>query len=255
MKALLVLIALTGTAFAGDPRLAIGLDEHVGAQVPLDLQLTDSTGAPVRLGQLFDGKRPVLLVLAYAKCQMLCSVVLHGVIDAVNGATSVAGKDYLPIIVSLDGHETPGEAGRRQDKLLQDAHLTDRARWPYLVGSDATIHALADALGFRYVWDERTQQYAHPVVIFVLTPDGKIAEYLRGVTFPGLDPALARAASGATTKQTLAEEIIACFHFDPALRRYGSSISLFLKLGSALVLASLTALIAALVIWERRRRT
>jgi protein SCO1/2 len=255
MKALLVLLALAGTAGATtDPRLAIGLDEHVGAKVPLDLQLTDSTGKPVRLGQLFDGKRPVLLVLAYARCQMLCSAVLHGVVDAINGASSVAGRDYLPIVVSLDGHETPGEAARRQNKLLEDAHLSDRARWPYLVGDDAAIHRLAGALGFRYAWDERTQQYAHPVVIFVLSPDGTIAEYLRGVTFPGLDAALARAATGATTKPTLAEEVISCFHFDPSLERYGSSISLFLKLGSGLVLVSLTSLIVALVIWERRRR-
>lgn len=253
MKALLVLLALAGTAAAGNARLSIGLDEHVGAKVPLDLQLTDSTGKPVRLGSLFDGKRPVLLVMAYARCQMLCSVVLHGVSDAVRGATAVAGKDYLPVVVSLDPHETPGEAARRQDKLLADVHLTDRARWPYLTGSDAAIHRLAGALGFRYAWDEKTKQYAHPVVIFVLTPDGTIAEYLRGVTFPGLDPALARAAAGTTTK-TLAEEVISCFHFDPSLRRYGSSISLFLKLGSALVLVSLTALVSALVIWERRRR-
>jgi protein SCO1/2 len=254
VKALIVLLALAGTAVAGNPRLEIGLTEHVGATVPGDLQFIDSTGTPVRLGQLFDGKRPVLLVMAYAKCQMLCSVVLHGVSDAVRTATSVPGRDYLPVVVSLDPRETFSEGARRQNKLLEDVHLKDRASWPYLTGSDANIHALAAALGFRYVWDPKTEQYAHPVVIFVLTPQGKIAEYLRGVTFPGLDGALARAASGATTK-SLAEQVIACFHFDPALRRYGSSISLFLKLGSALVLVSLTALVTALVIWERRRRT
>ena len=254
MKALVILLALAGTAAADNPRLAIGLDEHVGAKLPPSLGFTDSTGAPVRLGQLFDRKRPVLLVMAYARCQLLCSVVLHGVTDAVRGASAVAGRDYLPVVVSLDPRETPAEAARRQDKLLADVHVTDRARFPYLTGSDANIHALAGALGFRYAWDPRTEQYAHPVVIFVLTPQGTIAEYLRGVTFPGLDGALARAASGTTTK-SLTEEVIGCFHFDPALRRYGSSIGLFLKLGSALVLISLAALVTALVIWERRRRT
>jgi protein SCO1/2 len=257
VKALIVLVALfglAGTAAADDPRLAIGLDEHVGATLPKDLAFIDSTGTHVRLGQLFDGKRPVLLVMAYARCQMLCSVVLHGVSDALRTATSSPGRDYLPVVVSLDPDETPAEGGRRQNKLLADVHLADRARFPYLTGSDANIHALASALGFRYAWDPKTEQFAHPVVIFVLTPQGTIAEYLRGVTFPGLDAALARAASGATTK-SLAEQVIACFHFDPALRRYGSSISLFLKLGSALVLVSLTALVTALVFWERRRRT
>jgi len=240
---------------AGTPRLQIGLDEHVGDQLPLDLPFTTSAGHHVTLGSMFDHKHPVLLVMAYARCEMLCSVVLHGVTDAVRASAKVPGHDYIPVVVSLDPKETPGEAGRRQEKLLADIHHPgDRAAFPYLVGDDAAVHALANALGFRYAWDERTQQYAHPVVIFVLTPDGHIAEYLRGVTFPGFDAALTRAARGDTTK-SLADDLISCFHFDPSLHRYGPAIQLFLRLGAGLVLASLVGLIAALVRWERRRRT
>lgn len=245
-------VALASAAAAATPRLEIGLDEHVGAKLPLDLHFTDSMGHPVRLGDLFDGKRPVLLVMAYAKCTMLCSVVLHGVADAMQQMTSVPGKDYVPVVVSLDPKETPGEGARRQDKLLADVHVK-RENWPYLVGDDANVHALANALGFRYQWDPKTQQYAHPVVIFVLTPDGKIAQYVRGVTYPGLDAALARARAGQT-RTSLTEDLITCFHFDPSLRRYGSAIGMFLRLGAALVLVSLTALVGALVVWERRRR-
>jgi protein SCO1/2 len=183
--------------------------------------------------------------MAYARCEMLCSVVLHGVGDAIKDTHAVAGRDYQPVIVSLDPHETPGEAGRRREKLGYPAQ--------YLVGDDAAIHALASTLGFRYAWDERTHQYAHPVVVFVLTPDGHIAEYLRGVTYPGLDAALARAAAGQTT-QSLAHDLISCFHFDPSLRRYGPALVLFLRLGAAVILATLVAVLAALIGWERRRR-
>jgi protein SCO1/2 len=239
----MIALAFIAALAAGTP--SIGLDEHVGAQVPLDVPFTTYTGQHVALRDVFDGKRPVLLVMAYARCEMLCSVVLHGVGDAIKDTHAVAGRDYQPVIVSLDPHETPGEAGRRREKLGYPAQ--------YLVGDDAAIHALASALGFRYAWDERTKQYAHPVVVFVLTPGGHIAEYLRGVTFPGLDAALTRAARGQTTKST-ASDLIECFHFDPSLRRYGPAIQLFLRLGAATVLASLTALIIALVMWERRRR-
>ena len=223
---------------AGVP--AIGLDEHVGAQVPLDLPFTTSEGQPVLLRDVFDGHRPVLMVLAYARCEMLCSVVLHGVADAVHASQF---RDYKVVIVSLDPSETPGEASRRREHLGYPA--------TYLVG--ASVQPLAGALGFRYAWDERTKQYAHPVVIFALTPDGHIAEYLRGVTYPGLDAALARAARGETTR-SLAQDIISCFHFDPSLRRYGPAIQLFLRLGAGLVLATLVAMVAALIGWERRRR-
>lgn len=220
----------------------IGLDEHVGAQLPLDLPFTTADNQPAALRDVFDGKHPVLMVLAYARCEMLCSVVLHGVGDAVHASHLVADRDYRAVIVSLDPTETPGEAGRRRSHLGYPA--------TYLVG--ASVQPLAAALGFRYAWDERTHQYAHPVVVFVLTPDGHIAEYLRGVTFPGLDAALERAAAGQTTR-SLAQDLISCFHFDPSLRRYGRGIQLFLRLGAGVVLASLIAIIAALVGWERRR--
>lgn len=229
---------------------AIGLDEHVGDKLPLNLPFTTPTGEHVQLASVFDGKHPVLLILAYARCEMLCSVVLHGATDAV---VSHPG-DYTPVVVSLDPHETPGEAGRRQEKLLADIHHPgDRAAFRYLVGDDAAIHALASTLGFHYAWDERTRQYAHPVVIFAITPDGRIAEYLRGVTFPGLAAAMDRAAHGTTTT-SLAQDLVACFHFDPSLAKYGRAIQLFWRLGAAVVLCSLLALVGYLVALERRRR-
>lgn len=233
---------------------SVGLDEHVGAQVPTQLTFTDTTGAHVQLSQLFDGKRPVVLVMAYAKCTMLCSVVLHGIAEEAVKTGDAIDRDYLPVIVSLDPHETWNEGARRQNTLLEDIHKPgDRKAWPYLVGDDATVHELANALGFQYAWDERTQQYAHPAVVFVLTPDGKIAEYLRGVTYETLPDAVDRAAHGALTT-SVAQDILTCFHFDPALRHYGKMISLFLKLGAAVVLVTLSIVIALLIAWERRRR-
>lgn len=229
---------------------AIGLDEHIGDKLPLNLPFTTTTGQHVHLGDVFDGKRPVLLIMAYARCEMLCSVVLHGATEAIVAHPG----NYLPVVVSLDPRETPGEGGRRQEKLLADTHHAgDRSAFPYLVGDDDAIHALASALGFHYTWDPRTQQYAHPVVIFAITPDGRIAEYLRGVSFPGLADAMERAAHGTTTT-SLARDLISCFHFDPSLIKYGRALQLFLRLGALVVLVSLTALIAALFRWERKRR-
>jgi protein SCO1/2 len=251
VTALVVLVALA--ANSANPQLAIGLDEHVGARVPLDLELQASTGANVRLGDLFDGHRPIVLVLAYARCTMLCSVVLHGIADAVRTSPARVDRDYVPVVVSLDSSETPDEAARRQNTLLADIHASDRAAWPYLVGDEAAIRALADALGFRYAWDAKTQQYAHPAVVFVLTPDGRIAEYLRGVAFDQLAPAVARAARGELTPSA-ARDLLACFHFDPTVRRYERNIRILFAAGGAAVLAALGALIAALVAWERRGR-
>jgi protein SCO1/2 len=253
VKALVCLLLVAATASA-EPRLEVGLDEHVGSKVPRQLAFVDTQGQQRTLGSFIDGERPIVLVMAYARCTMLCSVVLRGIADAIRTAELVPGRDYLPLVVSLDSNETPDEGARRQNKLLENiGHRGERDRWPYLVGDEAAVHQLARALGFRYAWDPDTQQYAHPAVVFVLTPDGRIAEYVRGVTFDGLTTAIGRARRGMTTTST-AQDLLSCFHFDPSLRRYETKIALLFRLGAGLVLASLVALIGALVVWERRRR-
>ncbi|HEY4240387.1 MAG TPA: SCO family protein [Kofleriaceae bacterium] len=248
MNAALILFLVASTA-----RLDVGLDEHVGAQVPRDLPFVDSQGHATTLGATLGTGRPTVLVMAYARCTMLCSVVLHGVADSIRGSELVPGRDYTPVVVSLDPHETPAEGARRQDALLASiGRPNQRDAWPYLVGDEASIARLANTLGFRFAWDPDTQQFAHPAVVFVLAPDGTIAEYVRGVTFDGLPAAIRRAAAGQRTTDT-ASDLLSCFHFDPSLHRYGRQIGLVLRLGAALVLAVLALLIAWLVYLDRRR--
>jgi protein SCO1/2 len=254
-----VIVAALIVALASAPSLGtaigppIGLDEHVGARVPAQLAFTDSTGHRVVLADLRDD-RPIVLVLAYARCRMLCSVVLHGLTAAVRASHHVPGRDVLPVVVSLDPDETVDEAARRQAQLLGQAGLgADRAAWPYLVGDDASIHVLADALGFHYAWDPRTEQYAHPAVVFVLTPDERIAEYVRGVTFDDLDDAIDRAARGELTPST-ARDLLRCFHDDPARRRYETKLQTVFRIGAAAIFAAVVALVLGLFAWERRRR-
>jgi len=252
--ALLLVSVAHAAAAAPNPRLAVGLDEHVGSRVPRELRFTDSSGRGVQLGELFDGRRPVVLVLAYARCTLLCSVVLRGIADAVRTTAATPGRDYLPVVVSLDPRETPDEAARRQNRLLADiGRASDRGAWPYLVGDEPAIATLAGSLGFRYAWDPATEQYAHPAVAFVVAPDGRIAEYLRGVAFDGLAAAVVRAARGELTSSTT-RDLLSCFHFDPSLRRYEARIALLYRAGAGAVLISVVALIAALIVWERRRR-
>ena len=227
--------------------LAIGLDEHVGATVPPELTFTDTAGQHVALGE-YIGRRPVVLILAYARCRLLCNTVLHSAAQAVRASK----RDFTPLVVSLDPAETPDEGARRQATLLDEiGHPGERARWPYLVGPNVT--QLADALGFRYAWDPRTEQYAHPAVIFVIGTDGRITEYIRGVTFDGLDAAIDRAAHGELTQDT-ANDLLSCFHDDPARRKYEGTLQIFFRAGAAVIGLGLVALIGFLFLLERRRR-
>ncbi len=241
---------------APDAVLAAGVDEHPGALVPLDTPFMRSDGIPTSLRAYTDGTRPVLLVLAYARCTMLCSLVLRGVADAARAIDRVPGRDYRLVLVRLDAHETVDEASRKQATLLsQLGRGDDRDAWPYLVGSRASIDAVAAALGFRYAWDARTEQYAHPAVIFALTPDGRVARYLHGVQFAAADvtAALDDAAAGRILS-TAAVEVLRCFHFDPASRRAGARAQLLLRIGAAFMFVVSFTGIGLLVLWERRLR-
>src|SRR5690606_14136802 len=84
----LIAVACPGAAMAQEsgklPSIyeGAGLDEKLGATLPLDIVLYDESGTAVELGSLFPADRPVLLNFVYYNCPMLCSILLDGVTNA-----------------------------------------------------------------------------------------------------------------------------------------------------------------------------
>ncbi|MGE0871872.1 MAG: SCO family protein [Kofleriaceae bacterium] len=232
----------------------VRVDERVGAQLPLATTFEAVGAGTVKLGQLIDGTKPVVLVLAYARCTMLCSLVLRGIATAVRAMDLIPAQDYRLIVIGLDPRETIDEASRKQAVLLEQiGRPGERSRWAYLIGDRTSIDAVAGALGFHYAWDPRTEQYAHAAVIFVATPDGRVSRYLHGVQFdPDELAAAVRDARDGKMVTAVAADLLRCFRFDPALRRAGERVELVLRIGGAAVLGMLAALIVTLVRWERR---
>jgi protein SCO1/2 len=224
----------------------INVDEHLGAPLPA-VTFTDDAG---RAATLPSGK-PTVLVLAYMRCESLCDLVLRGLVDSLARSGLQPGADFHAVTVSIDPADTPAQAGLRKQALLQKLNQP-RAEWPFLVGKEPEIRRLADALGFRYVSDGR--QFAHPAVVFILTPDGRIARYLYGVQFRPLDLKLALAeASRGKVGGVVERVLLACYQWDPASRRYGLVVSGVMKGGAALVALALFAAILYLIRLERRR--
>src|SRR6185295_6905652 len=76
MKRMLLAAALLALPAHGAPARppaleGVGIEQHLDAQLPLDLTLRDESGGAVRLRELFRG-RPVVLSLVYYECPMLC---------------------------------------------------------------------------------------------------------------------------------------------------------------------------------------
>lgn len=255
--AAVALAAPASPAHAVNPAVqAVDVDEHLGARLPLELAFTDENGHRVRLADQFADGKPVVLVLAYFRCPMLCDLVLHGVVDAVVRQGLVLGRDFRALTVSIDPKDTPAAAALKQHGMLQALNAPDAgAAWPFLVGDVASVHRLAGALGFEYAYDPKSDQYAHPAVAFVLTPDGHISRYLYGVKFRPLDVRLAvdEAAHGKVGG-IVDRVLLTCFRYDPATRRYGWAVRGVLQGGATLTLLAF-GLGMFLIVRRGRRRS
>jgi protein SCO1 len=252
----LAIIALAATTAAAQPA-GIGIDERPGARLPLDLPFTEAVGRRVELGEFFDGKRPVLLVLAYIRCKMLCSLVLRQATEAVRAMPLVLGRDYRVVTVSIDPEEEAATANEhRADLLARAGHPGETDRWTFLLGGERPIRELADTLGFHYRWDPHSEQFAHPAVLFVITPDGAISRYLHGldVAPATIAAALQHAATGATAGQPLVDAVLDCFRNDAEAARRREQIDVFLEIGGGFVGFAVGSSLVGLVFWERRRR-
>jgi len=231
--------------------VGVGVDEHVGAQLPLERRFTTSEGQELTLGRVLGNGKPTLLILAYNRCTMLCNLVLRSAADVVHQLELKPGRDYNAVTISIDPRELPGEASRTQQMLLVKAgYAGESKRWPFLVGKQAEIDAVASTLGFRYRWDARTEQYAHPAVLFVLSPEGRVAAYFYGLKH---DPrAIEQALRGeiASRPAAAAASVLSCFRFDTLSQKYGGRIRLAFQLGSAGVLALVLA-----GMWRLARRS
>jgi protein SCO1/2 len=234
----------------------VGIDEHLGAQLPLDLQFRDQDGRSVQLRDSVDGKVPTILVLAYYECPMLCGLVLRGTVDAIRKLDWKPGEKFHLVTVSFDPRDEPDNAAKKQLSVVGGVGDPALARdWPFLVGREPEIRTLTQALGFRFNYDPATRQFAHPSAIFVLTPDGRISRYFYGVSYPASDLKLALLDAQIGKSGSAFERILmTCFRYDPATRRYGVYLTGFFRAGSTLLLGVLILGFIRLRRYERAER-
>jgi len=232
---------------------AADISEKLGEPIPLDTELLDERGQRVTLGQVLSPDRPTILTLAYFRCPMLCSLVLKGLAKGLRETPLQLGKDYDVLTLSIDPRDTAEAATKWRARYLQEMGQPEQAPWRFLTGSEAQVRKVANAVGFGYMYDKSSDQYAHAAAAMVLTPGGGVSRYLYGVDFPSMDMRLAilEAAQGKVGT-TLERVILSCFKYDPATRRYGFYVFGFLRLWW-LVGLLMVALLAVLIRRTLRR--
>jgi len=232
----------------------IDVIEHLGDRVPAGLAFTDVGGRPVQLESLFGRGLPVVVTLGYHRCPMLCGLVLDGIVKAAASSGLKLGKDFLAVDVSIDPAEDAKLLTATQRRVLE---LVGRGAtavdWPFWISAgDGAVAAksLAEAVGFRYKYDETSKQFAHDAVAFVLTPEGTIARYLYGVNYPTRDFRMAVVeASGGRVGTSVDKVLMSCYRYDPATRRYGPFLMGFMRIGALTVFVALASLLT--VLWRK----
>lgn len=232
---------------------SIGVDEHPGAQLPLALRFLDVDGHEVAVRDLLDRSVPTLLVLAYFRCPMLCDQIIGALARSLPEMRTSTGVDYRVLVVSFDPRDTPADARAKAGALLAPLSAFERAHWRFVTDDYGSAARLADAVGFRYRFDPRTDQYAHPAVAIALSPGGRISRYVYGVSFPTdvLAPALTDAAAGRA-HTSLNRILLTCFLYLPSLRRHAAAVAWVLRGGTSLAFGALALSLVALVRRQRR---
>jgi protein SCO1/2 len=200
----------------------IDVIEHLGERVPSGLEFADAEGRKVKLESLLGRDKPILVTLGYHRCPMLCGLILDGLVKAGGSSGLALGKDFLAVDLSIDPAEDAKLMTATQRRVLElvgkGATAADWPFWRSAGDGGAAVRALADAVGFRYKYDEDSKQFAHEAVAFVLTPSRD-------------------------------KVVMSCYRYDPAKRRYAPFVMGFMRIGAGLVFFALAGLLT--VLWRK----
>ena len=234
----------------------VGIDEHIGQNVDLDLKFKDEEGRDVTLRQLVGFKgQAALLSLAYYSCPSLCSFHLNGLKDAFKGIKKPLGSEFQAIVVSIEPKETPALAAAKKRNYIKAYGRPEGAEgWHFLTGDAASIATLAKQVGFKYRWDETQKQWAHASAAAVLTPTGEISRYLYGIVF---DPKTVRLsaieAADGKTGSVLDRVILYCFHYNASSSKYSPMLSNIMAGGGAVMIIIMMIFIAPFWFGNKRK--
>jgi protein SCO1/2 len=233
----------------------VGIDQKLNEQLPLDLVFTNEKGESVKLGDYF-GKKPVVLSLVYYQCPMLCNQVMNGMVTAFKVMAFQPGQDFEVVTVSFDPRETPALAAAKKNtyvNYLPEARRANAANgWHFLTGDEENINLLTKAVGFRYHFDEATNQFAHASAIYVTTPQGKLARYFYGIEYAPRDLRLGLIEAADNKIGSPVDQLLLyCFHYDPATGKYGAVVMNMMRAGGIVMLV---VMLVMFLVFRRREK-
>ncbi|HET8782787.1 MAG TPA: SCO family protein [Pyrinomonadaceae bacterium] len=225
----------------------VRIEQKLNQQLPLDLVFRDENGQEVKLGKYF-GQKPVVLALVYYDCPMLCTQILNGMVTSFRVLPFQIGKEFDVVTVSFDPRETAALAASKKqvyiDYLPEKMHEGAKNGWHFLTGDAANIERIADAIGFRYHYDEKTKQFAHASAIMVATPEGKLSHYFYGVNYSARDLRFGLMEASQNKIGSVTEQLsLYCYMYDPTTGKYGAAVMRIVRIAGVITLIGIIAMI------------
>jgi protein SCO1 len=193
---------------------------HLGKQIPLNLNFTNSKGKKVLLKDLVN--KATVLDFCYYRCAGICSPLMVEVANVIGKVKYEVGEDYNIISISFDENETPKMAAEKKHAMLGLVnHKISNSAWTFLTGDSTNIYKLTDAAGFEF---KRTPGgFQHKGVLVFVDSTGKIVRYMnpnytRKGDFQILPDAFElsiKDAANGEVKSTIANVLATCYSFIP----------------------------------------
>jgi protein SCO1/2 len=228
----------------------VGIDQKLNQPLPADAVFKDETGNEVKLGSYF-GKRPIVVSLVYYDCPMLCTQVLNGMIASFKTLSLNPGQDFDVISISFDPRETPALAASKKNTYVNYLPASKRAGadtgWHFLTGNEENIRRVTEAIGFRYRFDQSTNQFAHASAIYVVTPEGKLSHYFYGIEYAPRDLRLGLVEASQNKIGSAVDQLMLyCYHYDPETGKYGAVVMNMIRLGGVITVFGIGLLLLVL---------
>jgi len=246
----LFLLAFITMHAQSDADVEIGVIEKLDTYIPMDAMLIDEHGDTVIIGDLID--KPTILNFVYFRCPGICSPLMDGLADAMDGTDLVLGEDYQALTISFDPREGTFLAIKKKNNYLNLMKKKEQAEkgWLFFTSDSTNVSNLTEATGFRY--KPTGNDFIHAATLIIVDPKGKITRYMNGIYFLPFELKMsildaAESKSGPTINRVLQY----CYSYDPEGQKYVMNIT---KVAGTLIIFLGLVLFLVLVFVRKRKK-
>ncbi len=224
---LIVFLTTSGLAKGQRPVLdpndpEIGVIEHLGEFIPLNIQLVNEKADTVTLGDILD--KPTIINFVYYRCPGICSPMMSALGETIDVLDLEIGKDYQAFTVSFDPTEDTKLALNKKNNyldLMQNKELAEKG-WKFFTGDGPNLARFTDLTGFKY--KRVGKDFNHTATLIVLSPEGKITRYIKpGMSqfderfyFQPFDVKMSILdASEGKVRSTINKVLVFCYSYNP----------------------------------------